>query len=116
MSDNDTVIALGPASDLVSFPSYIVNGTATFINRGAAADIWLVETPNSKYILKTLRLSLDCFPTSQGRVQGDESSVQQNDRAQQFIKDFRFKAAQWANLQHQNLVKVFGLGERLDLR
>ncbi|QRV95959.1 Tyrosine kinase domain protein [Ceratobasidium sp. AG-Ba] len=32
------------------------------------------------------------------------------------MQDFRVKATQWSSLQHMNIVKVFGLGENLDLK
>ncbi|KAG8715196.1 hypothetical protein FRC09_016826 [Ceratobasidium sp. 395] len=95
---------------------YVVNGTAIFINRGAAADIWLVQTPESKYIIKILRLNLEYLSTSQARNTSREGTNQPDDPAQRFMQTIRFRAGSWTSLQHENVIKVFGLGERLDLR
>ncbi|KAG8790648.1 hypothetical protein FRC12_011402 [Ceratobasidium sp. 428] len=95
---------------------YVVNGTAIFIDRGAAADIWLIETLESKYIIKILRLNLEYMSTSQSRNTSHEGTNQPDDPAQRFTQSFHLKARSWTSLQHRNIIKVFGLGERLDLR
>ncbi|KAG9122190.1 hypothetical protein FRC07_001535 [Ceratobasidium sp. 392] len=104
-----TSVVLGP-SDFTSLFSYVVNGTATFIGRGAAADIWLVETSESKFIAKALRLSPDCFPIHRSRIDIDNSSSQHDDPAKRFIQEFCSKAERWNVLQHPNVINVFGLG------
>ncbi|KAG8789956.1 hypothetical protein FRC12_013064 [Ceratobasidium sp. 428] len=116
-----STLALSTPTDLSSFGldpegPYVVNGTAIFINRGAAADIWLVETIESKYIVKALRLNLEHLSTSQAKKNSLEGINKQDDPAQRFTQYFRSKAGSWTSLEHQNVIKVFGLGERLDLR
>ncbi|KAG8718865.1 hypothetical protein FRC09_011982 [Ceratobasidium sp. 395] len=119
-----STLALSTPTDLSSFGldpegPYVVNGTAIFINRGAAADIWLVETIESKVkflIFKALRLNLEHLSTSQAKKNSLEGINKQDDPAQRFTQYFRSKAGSWTSLEHQNVIKVFGLGERLDLR
>ncbi|KAG8789952.1 hypothetical protein FRC12_013060 [Ceratobasidium sp. 428] len=93
-----------------------VNGTAIFLSRGAAADIWLIETPESKYIIKILRLDLEYFSTTQVKNISYEDTSRQDDPTQRFTQYFRSKARSWTMLQHRNVIKVFGIGECLDLR
>ncbi|KAG8715197.1 hypothetical protein FRC09_016827 [Ceratobasidium sp. 395] len=118
---SQSALAVGTSMD--SSPSdsnpqypYVVNGAAIFLDRGAAADIWLVETPESKYILKVLRLNLAYFSMSHTKKNSHGGTNRQDAPAQQFTQHFRSKAGAWSSLQHQNVIMVFGLGERLDLR
>ncbi|KAG9124119.1 hypothetical protein FRC07_012764 [Ceratobasidium sp. 392] len=97
--DDDPTLALGTSvslsllqvlgsSDLTPLFSYMVDGTATFISRGAAADIWL-------YVIRLV-------------ISGSYLLELDN-------QEFCSKAERWNALQHPNVIKVFGLGPRPDL-
>ncbi|CAE6457707.1 unnamed protein product [Rhizoctonia solani] len=86
-----------------------------FLAHGAAAEVWLVKTPNSaihQCVLKMIRLNLETLKENYG-PRGSKRAIQ---LWKQFTDVFRSKVAQWKLLADSNVVRVLDLDENLHLR
>ncbi|CAE6441498.1 unnamed protein product [Rhizoctonia solani] len=82
---------------------------------GAAADIWLVDTPDvdvHKCILKVIRMSVEAMKVK-CNAQGSRTAEQ---LWGEFVCAYKSKLNQWEPLAHENVVRVLGVNEALDLR
>ncbi|ELU45272.1 hypothetical protein AG1IA_00698 [Rhizoctonia solani AG-1 IA] len=76
----------------------------TFLAHGAAADVWLVDDPDSESrkvvqcVLKVIRLSLDTLNNYQDP------------------KLYKSSVDPWICVAHVNVVRITGINEQLDLR
>ncbi|CAE6444352.1 unnamed protein product [Rhizoctonia solani] len=92
---------LNDSTSTVGFSGELVPTGGKFLTTGAAADIWLVDAPDGdkrKYVLKAIRVS-------PGQLK----------RTQQQPTTFRSRVNQWEPLAHENLVRILGASQRLDL-
>ncbi|CEL63482.1 Serine/threonine-protein kinase dst1 OS=Dictyostelium discoideum GN=dst1 PE=3 SV=1 [Rhizoctonia solani AG-1 IB] len=129
-SGDFALILTGLHQDLpytVLFRMIDTENNATFLARGAAADVWRVYDPPlhlssgqvTPYVSKVLRISPRDFDGngSGGSEDSETSEDETNEVAtwDSFVKVYREKVSEWTGLRHSNLVRVYSHEEDLNL-
>ncbi|KAG8724901.1 hypothetical protein FRC09_012313 [Ceratobasidium sp. 395] len=86
-----------------------------YLARGAAADIWVVSGPEHlpKRVYKTLRVSPERLIRNQ--LDGGIGSQSSEDVWATFAEEFSAVVKTWSSLDHQNVVRVFGISDGMSL-
>ncbi|CAE6444284.1 unnamed protein product [Rhizoctonia solani] len=99
----------------VGFSGELVPTGGKFLTTGAAADIWLVDAPDGdkrKYVLKAIRVSPGQLKRTQQQPTHPPTAEQM---WEEFVDTFRSRVKQWEPLAHENIVRILGASQRLDL-